>query len=129
MEILSEFSRLCARLFQTAGAVREAESLRGQQAVKQMISLSDIARAGMVCESRCLKLFHLFTGQTPIRHLQQLRIVKSMRLLTGTEKNITDIALECGFSGVSYFIETFRRLNGITPLQYRKRGSEQTTGS
>lgn len=70
LEILSEFSRLCARLFQTAGAVRD------QQAVKQMISylneqlsekisLSDIARAGMVCESRCLKLFRLFTGQTP----------------------------------------------------------------
>ena len=129
MEILSEFSRLCARLFQTAGAVREAESLRDQQAVKQMISLSDIVRAGMVYESRCLKLFRLFTGQTPTRYLQQLRIVKSMRLLTGTEKNITDIALECGFSGVSYFIENFRRLNGITPLQYRKRGSEQTTGS
>ena len=97
--------------------------------LSEKISLSDIARAGMVCESRCLKLFRLFTGQTPIRYLQQLRIVKSMRLLTGTEKNITDIALECGFSGVSYFIETFRRLNGITPLQYRKRGSEQTTGS
>lgn len=66
-----------------------------------------------------------FYRSDPIQYLQQLRIVKSMRLLTGTEKNITDIALECGFSGVSYFIETFRRLNGITPLQYRKRGSEQ----
>ena len=54
--------------------------------LSEKISLSDIARAGMVCESRCLKLFRLFTGQTPIRYLQQLRIVKSMRLLTGTEK-------------------------------------------
>lgn len=33
--------------------------------LSEKISLSDIARAGMFCESRCLKLFRLFTGQTP----------------------------------------------------------------
>ena len=33
--------------------------------LSEKTSLSDIARAGMFCESWCLKLFRLFTGQTP----------------------------------------------------------------
>jgi 23S rRNA (pseudouridine1915-N3)-methyltransferase len=41
-------------------------------------------------------------------------------LLVKTEKSMTDIAMDVGFSTSSYFILKFRQKNNISPLAYRK---------
>lgn len=40
--------------------------------------------------------------------------------LTDSNSNITDIALELGYSEPSSFVRVFKRLTGLTPLQFRK---------
>jgi len=37
-----------------------------------------------------------------------------------TDQSITQIALENGYDSVSYFIEQFQKVEGVSPLQYRK---------
>ena len=84
------------------------------------VTLNDVAEAGMMCQSKCCRLFRDALKQSPIEYLQHYRISKGLYLLDHTDMSITEIALECGFHGASYFTETFRKLNGITPKEYRK---------
>lgn len=54
------------------------------------------------------------------RHINELRINEAKRLLLYTEKTITDIAMELGYSTASHFINKFKQYVGISPKQYRK---------
>lgn len=93
-----------------------------QKNYQNKVTLSDVAEAGMMCQSKCCRLFRDALKQSPIEYLQNYRIGKGLYLLDHTEMSITEIALECGFHGASYFTETFRKINGITPKEYRKQG-------
>lgn len=84
------------------------------------ISLTDIANYGMVGQSKCCKLFSKYIGQTPNNYLINYRLQKSVDLLKNTDMPITEIALAVGFSGSSYFTETFKKQYGITPSIYRQ---------
>lgn len=52
-------------------------------------------------------------------YLNYVRITKSERLLISTDLNITEIALQVGFSTSSYFIQQFKIYKDITPKQYQ----------
>jgi len=93
-----------------------------QNNYQEKITLSDVAESGMMCQSKCCRLFRDALKQSPIEYLQNYRIGKGVYLLDHTDKSITEIALECGFHGASYFTETFRKINGLTPKEYRKQG-------
>lgn len=88
---------------------------------QEPITLQDIAEAGMMCQSKCCRLFKENLRQSPIAYLQNYRIQHGAYLLEHTDMNITEIALECGFHGASYFTETFRKINGIPPKEYRRK--------
>ena len=53
-------------------------------------------------------------------YVNTVRVNYSMKLLATTDQSITDIALSCGFSSTSYYIQTFRKLKNISPNKFRK---------
>ena len=92
-----------------------------QRHYNEKITLSDIAAAGKVCQSKCCAIFSEYLHQTPIRYLTGYRLNKSAELLKHTSMSITEVAFTSGFTGVSYYAETFRKYFGCTPTEYRKR--------
>lgn len=90
-----------------------------QQNYSEKISLSEIAKSGMVGESKCCKLFSTYIGQTPNTYLTNYRLQKSMNLLKNTDMTVLEIALNSGFGGSSYFSEIFRKKYKISPSKYR----------
>ena len=64
----------------------------------------------------CRKL----TNLAPMAYLQQVRVEKAKRLLTDSKKNITDIAMDCGFASSAYFSNVFRGLTGCAPRDWRE---------
>lgn len=85
------------------------------------IKLSDIAGAGFVCRSKCCRIFKRFLQKTPIEYLIEYRISKSLELFRHSDMTVTEIAHNCGFSGASYFTETFLKIMKCTPSEFRKR--------
>jgi len=59
-------------------------------------------------------------GVTPVTYLNRYRVNQARRLLTETNKNITEIAMEVGFSDSGYFSRIFRREVGCSPEAYRR---------
>ena len=84
------------------------------------IGLEDIAEAGQVSKSTCIRLFHKYTGKSPIDFLNSYRLQMSAEKLVTTSEQITEIAYSCGFGQPSYFNRLFSKEYNMTPNQYRK---------
>lgn len=66
------------------------------------------------------KLFKTAVGETPYQYLLKKKIKKALRMLMISDKSLTDIAFECGFSSQSYFNYVFKRECGRSPGEYRR---------
>ena len=66
-------------------------------------------------------LGNVFKSPRPLA--KTLMLKKAEQLLTMTEKDLDQIALECGFVSPNYFIATFYRKNKMTPEIYRRQNS------
>lgn len=52
------------------------------------------------------------------------KIAYAQKLLVASKLNMTEVANEAGFSSSSYFSDCFKRMTGLSPLQFRKKSSE-----
>lgn len=74
------------------------------------------------CNSQYLcRFFREIAGESPIQYLISYRLERACTLLLQTPAPITEIALNCGFDNISYFIRKFKALKGCTPKEYRNR--------
>lgn len=65
--------------------------------------------------------FKKFIGVSPQKYLIQLRITQAKFLLRNENQTVEEIAVNCGFHTSGHFIQTFKKYEGVTPLQYRLR--------
>jgi YesN/AraC family two-component response regulator len=84
------------------------------------VSRADLARHVALSEDYLTFCFRKELGVTPIAYLNRYRVNQAKQLLTDTNKSITEIALEVGFSDSGYFGRIFRREVGVSPQAYRK---------
>ena len=86
------------------------------------ISLEQMADiVGMSPKYFCY-FFKEMTKKSPVSYLNAYRIERAARKLLTTDMQVTDIAYSCGFNDLSYFIKTFKKIKGITPNAFRKKG-------
>jgi AraC family transcriptional regulator len=64
-------------------------------------------------------MFKTSKGEPPHRYVQRLRVEKAKRLMGGTDMELAEIALACGFATQSHFSACFRKRTGFTPSAYR----------
>ena len=84
-------------------------------ALEELLSISGMSRTNYI------RMFESTMGTSPIKHLIGLRLEEASRLLRSTDRTITEIALDVGFSDSNYFSRQFRSANGLSPREYRKR--------
>ena len=60
------------------------------------------------------------TGEPPVEFIRNLRLKKATELIQKEFGNLSEIALEVGFNNPAYFSECFKKLYGISPLQYQR---------
>lgn len=84
------------------------------------LSIQSISKNSNISKSVLYKYFHASFGCTVSEYINKLRIEKSMDLLTTTDYSIEQISQLCGFSSVSYYGRTFKKLVSKTPFKYRK---------
>ncbi len=87
---------------------------------RENISRDDVAEAVFVTSSYLSRIFHQETGAKITDFLTRCRIEEAKSLLRATDRSISDIAVESGFDSFSYFSTVFKKVTGLTPVQYRK---------
>ena len=88
-----------------------------------VLDVPTLARIAHVSEAHFIRTFKATFGETPHRYLQRRRVERAMFLLRGTDRSITDICLDVGFTSLGSFSRTFREVVGQSPTDYRRRGA------
>ncbi len=84
------------------------------------ISLKDMASAACCSEFHFSRVFKRVTGYSPYEYLLKYRINRAKSHLKDSNSTVEEIAAKVGFSSISNFIRTFKSLEEMTPLKYRK---------
>ncbi len=93
-----------------------------QKHYTEKVALEDIAKAGNISKSTCFVIFRKYLCDTPTNYLINYRLNKAQALLTETDISVSETALSVGFNSISYFTETFRKVYGCSPGEYRRKG-------
>ena len=83
------------------------------------ISRDDIMAAAGVSASAGTALFRTYCQQPPMMYLLNVRLACACDMLHSSDKSITEIAFDCGFTDSNYFSMKFHRHLGMTPREYR----------
>ena len=108
---------------------REAEDLNRRllrardamdRAYAQPLNVGAVAAVAHISEAHFIRTFRGVFGETPHRYLQRRRVERSMFLLRETDRSVTDVCLDVGFTSLGTFSRTFREIVGETPSHYRR---------
>ena len=90
------------------------------------ITVEICAKIAYMSPSHFSRQFKRLTATDFKTYLIDTRIKKACKLLKEPNgNNITDIAFKVGFSSCSYFTKSFKKLIGVTPLQYHKKSCSE----
>jgi AraC-like DNA-binding protein len=92
------------------------------RAYAQPLDIRALARIAHVSEAHLIRTFRATFGETPHRYLQRRRIERAMYLLRATDRGVTEICLDVGFTSLGTFSRSFHNIVGASPLAYRQRG-------
>ncbi|MBU1822513.1 MAG: AraC family transcriptional regulator [Bacteroidetes bacterium] len=85
------------------------------------ISVATLAEKACMSEPHFYRCFKQQFGFSPVEFINRERIQKAAHILIHTDRTITEIAFDCGFNHVNYFLKVFRRQIGATPTEFRQR--------
>ena len=83
------------------------------------IALKSMAEELFITPNYLCELFKKHTGKNLSQYISEYRAHKAKRYLAHVEYKVSDVADLVGFSDAKYFSSTFKKLFGITPLEYR----------
>lgn len=86
---------------------------------KAKISLESTADRFYINKHYLARLFKEQYGVTLTGYIQQVRITHAKRMLRFTDKKAEEVGLECGFGEPAYFSRIFKRIEGVSPSEYR----------
>jgi AraC-like DNA-binding protein len=86
------------------------------------LAVADLASIACLSETSFIRAFKATFGETPHRYLQRRRIQRAMYLLRASDRSVTDICMEVGFSSLGTFSRTFAGVVGESPTTFRARG-------
>lgn len=88
----------------------------------QPLDVPSLARIAHISEAHFIRTFRATFGETPHRYLQRRRVERAMFLLRATDRSVTQICFDTGFTSLGTFSRTFRDIVGQSPTDYRRRG-------
>ncbi|MBQ8194368.1 MAG: helix-turn-helix domain-containing protein [Oscillospiraceae bacterium] len=124
MSLFMQIVVMLSRLYDAPAKLREIGGMAEAAAFMENhymedITIEQVLEISHYSQRHFIRLFSAAYNTTPQKYLMNIRIRRACALLRETALPITEIALRCGFSDSNYFSRAFRKVNGITPSQYR----------
>ncbi|REH54686.1 AraC family transcriptional regulator with amidase-like domain [Tenacibaculum gallaicum] len=91
---------------------------------KDKITVDDMASLVAVSRRSFERRFKQATNNTIIQYHQRVKIEAAKRHFESTRKNITEVMYEVGYSDTKAFRNVFKKITGLTPIEYRNKYSK-----
>lgn len=128
----------CSKIFQieidrqsqSAFAIFSGQKLHGDEVVQkaqtyiennlhEKISVEYLSTKFGVGRRHFDRRFIKATGNTPVEYSQRVKIESAKKALETTRKNVNEVMYEVGYSDVKAFREVFKKITGMSPLEYK----------
>lgn len=86
----------------------------------EIIVLDDLANKFFINKYYMTRLFKTQFGVSIINYVTNFRVTQAKRMLRFSDSSVENIGRECGFDDPNYFTRTFRKVEGVTPTEYRR---------
>jgi transcriptional regulator GlxA family with amidase domain len=135
----------CSKVFQieidrhtqSAFTIFTGQKLHGDEIVKkaqayieskpgEKISVEYLSSRYSVSRRNFDRRFIKATGNTPLEYSQRVKIELAKKAFETSRKNINEVMYEVGYSDVKAFREVFRKMTGMSPLEYRGKYNKET---
>ncbi|MGN6163874.1 MAG: GlxA family transcriptional regulator [Flavisolibacter sp.] len=134
----------CSKVFQiemdrnsqSAFIIFKGQKLHGDEMVQkaqayiesqlhEKISVEDMSSKFAVGRRNFDRRFIKATGNTPVEYAQRVKIESAKKAFETTRKTINEVMYEVGYSDVKAFREVFRKITGMSPLEYRSKYNKE----
>ncbi len=100
-----------------------------QQHLTEELTLEAVAHAAGFSKFHFHRIFSACVGETLNHFVKRVRVERAAWQLSGNPvKPVTDIALDCGFSGSASFARAFREVMGVTASEWRSGAAQRKDG-
>src|SRR5947208_14520342 len=82
------------------------------RAYAEPLDVSAVAAVAHLSMAHFIRCFRATFGETPHRYLQRRRVERAMFLLRETDRSVTEICFDVGFTSLGPFSRTFREMVG-----------------
>jgi len=89
--------------------------------VSQKISVDHLAGIFLISKRNFERRFKKATANTPVEYLQRVKIEAAKKSLESGRENINEVMYAVGYSDSKAFRTTFKKITGLSPLEYRKK--------
>lgn len=124
------------RQSQSAFTIFTGQKLHGDEIVKEAqayiesklhdkISMEHLSTRFSVSRRNFDRRFIKATGNTPFEYSQRVKIESAKKAFETSRKTISEVMYEVGYSDEKAFREVFRRVTGISPLEYRSKYNKE----
>ena len=93
--------------------------------VDEKISVEDLSSRFAVGRRNFDRRFNKATGNTPVEYSQRVKIESAKKAFETSRKTINEVMYDVGYSDVKAFREVFRKITGISPLEYRNKYNKE----
>ncbi|NSW52557.1 MAG: AraC family transcriptional regulator [Anaerolineae bacterium] len=121
-EMLYDFTARVGSLKRTTDHTRRVNDCCNyiHEHVDGNLTVADIAAFSGFSANTIARKFKAETGLSIREYIRQAKIDEAKTLLRYSSLSLAEISQQLSFSSQSYFTATFRRVTGLTPLQYRE---------
>ncbi|HTG56646.1 MAG TPA: helix-turn-helix domain-containing protein [Niabella sp.] len=93
----------------------------------EKISFEALSRKYAIGRRNFDRRFIKATGNTPLEYLQRVKIEFAKKALESTRKTISEVMYEVGYADMKAFREIFRKITGLSPLEYKGKYNKERT--
>jgi transcriptional regulator GlxA family with amidase domain len=87
--------------------------------LQEKFSMAELSYKFSVGRRNFDRRFIKATGNTPVEYLQRVKIEAAKKSLETSRKTVNEVMYEVGYADVKAFRELFRKITGMSPLEYR----------
>lgn len=107
-----------------AEKMEQAKIIMNENVCKE-IDPEELAEKLNISYSWFRKTFKKYTGYSPAKYFQELKLRKTKQILINTSYPVKEICFMIGYTSTEHFSNLFKKNTGLTPLEYRSFGKDE----
>lgn len=99
-----------------------------EENLSEKISFEELAAKLAISRRSFDRRFIKATGNTPVEYLQRAKVEAAKKLLEKGRKTVFEVMMDVGYSDDKAFREVFKKITGLSPLEYRAKYNKEAIG-